>query len=167
MEINRRNNGKNTILEFNDARIVYRNFSGAVGKFNVNGERTFSVVIGNGTLDGKELSSDEICDELEKDGWHIKRKPPVEDGEDPFNTLSIKVKFMEGRNPAIYIDDGEITKQIGEDVIGMIDDLNITSVDMDVRPYHWEMGSNSGTTAYLQSICVMFQPDRFAKRVNI
>lgn len=152
MKITKRDN----ILQIDDARIVYRNFSGAAGKFNQNGERSFSVVI-----------PEECYDELEKDGWHIKRKPPVEDGEEPFNTLPVKVKFMEGRKPTIYISDGETTRQLNEDMVGMIDELNIVSVDMDIRPYHWEMGANSGTTAYLQSILVTFAPDRFANRVNL
>lgn len=162
MEINKRDN----ILEFNDARIVYRNFSGAPSKFNQNGERSFSIVIGNGFLDGKEMGSDEISDVLEADGWHVKRKPPVEEGEEPFNTLPVKVKFGAGRNPAIYLDDGENIKLIDEDLVSMIDDLNVSSVDMDIRPYNWTMGNNSGVTAYLQSMCVKFIPDRFARRMN-
>lgn len=162
MEINKRDN----ILEFNDARIVYRNFTGAPSKFNQNGERSFSIVIGNGYFNNLEMTSDEICDELEKDGWHIKRKPPVEEGEAPFNTLPVKVKFGAGRNPAVYLDDGVNIKQINEDLVSMIDDLNISGVDMDIRPYNWTMGNNSGTTAYLQSMCVKFIPDRFAARLN-
>ena len=69
--------------------------------------------------------------------------------------------------PTIYLDDGENIKQISEEVINMIDDLNISSVDMDIRPYHWTMAAgNSGITAYLQSMCVHFTPDRFARRMN-
>lgn len=167
MEITERNDGRNVILQIDDARIVYRNFSGVAGKFNPNGERSFAVVIGDGVFNNTELTSNEICDRLEDYGWHVKRKPALEDGEEPFNVLPVKVKFMEGRNPAIYINDGENVRQINEELVGMIDDLNISSVDMDIRPYHWEMGTNSGTTAYLQSICVNFTPDRFAKRVTM
>lgn len=163
MEINRK--GEN--LEFNGARIVYRDFTGEISKFNQNGEKSFSIVIGNGFLDGNEMSSDEICDVLEADGWHIKRKPAVEEGEDPFNYLNVKVKFGgSGRNPSIYINDGVNARKIGEDLINMIDDLNISNVDAVIRPYHWTMGNNSGTTAYLQSIWVDFIPDRFAARLN-
>lgn len=156
MKITKRENGNNTILEIDEARIVYRNFSGTPGKFNANGERSFAIVI-----------PEEYADGLEADGWHVKRRPAAEEGEEPFNTLPVKVKYTERMRPTIYLDDGENIKQISEEVINMIDDLNISSVDMDIRPYHWTMAAgNSGITAYLQSMCVHFTPDRFARRMN-
>lgn len=48
--------------------------------------------------------------------------------------------------------------------MGLIDDIDILSVDMDIRPYDWEVNGKTGRTAYLQSMQVTQEVDRFAAR---
>ena len=62
------------ILQINNARIVYKNFSGKPSAFNREGDRNFSLVIPN----------IEIADALKDKGWNIKIKPPREEGDEPF-----------------------------------------------------------------------------------
>ena len=49
---------------------------------------------------------------------------------------------------------------------GMVggDKIDIMSVDLDIRPYDWEMRGSRGRTAYLQAIHVTQNTDRFAAR---
>ena len=53
------------ILQIDDARIVYRNFSGVGSKFNREGDRSFSVVI----------PDKDIMEALVNEGWNVKSKP--------------------------------------------------------------------------------------------
>ena len=80
------------ILQIDDARIIYRNFSGAPSKFNREGDRNFAVVI----------PDQEMADRLVEEGWNIKIKPPREDGDEPFMFLPVKVKFND-HGPHVYL----------------------------------------------------------------
>lgn len=139
------------ILQIDNARICFKNFSGEAGKYNREGDRNFALVIPN----------QEIADELRERGWNVKSNDPKEEGEDPFIYMNVKVKFN-GRGPHIYVQSGRATNMIEEEEVGMIDDLDIESVDMDIRPYNWEINGKTGTTAYLQSMRIVQNIDRFA-----
>ena len=138
-------------LEINDARICYRNFKGLISKYNKNGKKEFSVIIPN----------EEIADALAKDGWNIKIKPSNMEGEKPFITLPVKVNF-DGRPPAIYVKSGNNTpKKLDEESIGILDDIDIISVSLDLNPYDWDVNGKTGVSAYLDSMLVVQNVDRF------
>ncbi len=148
------NNGN--ILQIEDARIIFRNFGGVASKFNREGDRNFAVVIPN----------EEIKDQLVEDGWTVKIKPPREEGEEPFMYLPVKVKFN-NRGPAAYIVSGDQNTRLNEDTIDILDEVDIQSVNMDIRPYDWEVNDKTGRSAYLQAIEVIQNIDRFgAKYAN-
>lgn len=141
------------ILQIDDARIIYRNFRGEGGKFNREGDRNFAVVI----------PKQELADELLNRGWNVKIKPP-KDGEDsPFMYLPVKVKFND-RGPQVYLRTGDRVNRLDEETISVLDDIDIRSVDLDIRPYDWDVNGKSGRTAYLQSIEIIQEIDRFAAR---
>lgn len=149
MRINFRDN----ILEIEDARIIYRNFSGVGSKFNREGDRNFAVIIPN----------EEIKDILIQEGWNVKIKEARDDYEDPFMFLPVKIKFN-SRGPGAYVVSGESVTRLSEDTIGMLDEIDIASVSMDIRPYDWDVNGKTGRTAYLQSINVIQNIDRFGAR---
>lgn len=139
------------ILQIDDARIIYRNFSGAPSKFNREGDRNFSVIIPN----------EEQSQALIKEGWNVKIKPPREEGDSPFMHLPVKVKFND-RGPNVYLVTGDRMNKLDEETVGLLDDVDILRVDLDIRPYDWDVNGKTGRTAYLQSIKVVQQVDRFA-----
>ena len=138
------------VLEIEDARIIFRNFAGAGSKYNREGDRNFAVII----------PTQEICDELIEAGWNVKIKPPREEGDTPFMYLPVKIKFN-SRGPAAYVVSGNKPTRLNEDTIEMLDEIDIASVDMDLRPYDWEVNGKTGRTAYLQAINVIQNIDRF------
>lgn len=138
------------ILQIEDARIIYRNFAGIGSKYNREGDRNFAVIIPN----------QEIADELIADGWAVKIKPPRDEDESPFMYLPVKVKFN-NRGPAAYIKSGNSVQRLNQDTIGMLDEIDIQSVDMDLRAYDWEVNGKTGRSAYLQAINVIQNIDRF------
>lgn len=138
------------ILQIEDARIIYRNFAGIGSKYNREGDRNFAVIIPN----------QEIADELIADGWAVKIKPPRDEDDSPFMYLPVKVKFN-NRGPAAYVKSGNSVQRLNEDTIGMLDEIDIQSVDMDLRAYDWEVNGKTGRSAYLQAINVIQNIDRF------
>ena len=141
------------ILQIDDARIVYRNFRGEASKYNREGDRNFALVIPN----------EEIADALTKEGWNVKVKPPRDEDDQPFMFLPVKIKFND-RGPSVYLVTGDRHNKLDEESISLLDDIDIASASMDVRPYDWEVNGKTGRAAYLQSLEVIQEIDRFAAR---
>lgn len=141
------------ILQIDDARIIFRNFSGTASKFNREGDRNFAIVI----------PDQDIADALIDEGWNVKIKEARDEGDVPFMYLPVKVKFND-RGPVVYLKSDNNLRKLDESTVGMLDDVDISSVDLDVRPYDWEVNGKAGRTAYLQSIHVELKIDRFAAR---
>lgn len=140
------------IVQIDDARIIFRNFSGKASKYNAEGNRNFAVVIPN----------QEIADELIKDGWNVHVKPPREEDDEPFRYLPVKIKINE-KGPFFHLVSGNSDILLDEDNIGRLDQVDISKVDLDIRPYDWTINGKDGRTAYLQSIKVVQNiRDRFA-----
>lgn len=139
------------ILQIDDARIIYRNFEGRGDKFNREGDRNFAVVI----------PDQEMADALIAEGWNVRIKPPRDEDDDPFMFLPVKIKFND-RGPNAYLQTGARMNRLNESSIACLDQIDIMSVDLDIRPYDWEVSGKTGRTAYLQSIKVVQEIDRFA-----
>lgn len=148
----------NGYLEINDARIIWKNFTGRGDRFNREGDRNFHLVI----------PTQEDCDMLMADknqygdSWNVKIKPAREEGEMPFMHMLVKVKFN-GRGPNVYLMSGDKKVPLNEDTISCLDDIDIVSVDLDVRPYDDKLpNGNTFRTAYLSAMRVHQRVDRFA-----
>ena len=139
------------ILQIDDARIIYRNFAGRGDKYNREGDRNFAVLI----------PDEKLADELVDRGWNVKIKPPREDGDAPFMFLPVKVKFND-RGPNVYLKTGNVQNRLDEESVGLLDNIDIIGVDLDIRPFDWDVNGKQGRTAYLQSIRVVQDVDRFA-----
>ena len=139
------------ILQIDDARIIYRNFAGRGDKYNREGDRNFAVVI----------PDEDMANELTNLGWNVKIKPPREDGDTPFMFLPVKVKFND-RGPNVYLKTGDRQNRLDEESVGLLDNIDIIGVDLDIRPYDWSVNGKEGRTAYLQAIRVVQDIDRFA-----
>ena len=147
------------VLQIDNARIIFRNFRGEGSKFNKEGDRNFALLI----------PDEELAEKLQNDtnlygaGWNVKIKPPKEEGDTPFIYLPIKVKFN-SRGPVVYLQSGENRIRLDEESISMLDEIDIINVDLDIRPYDDIINSKPFRAAYLQSMCVTQDIDRFAAR---
>lgn len=142
----------NGILQIDDARIIFRNFSGAPSKFNREGDRNFALVIVN----------EDIANKLISKGWNVKIKAPEEEGEAPFMYMTVKVRFNE-YGPTVYLKSGDKMVKLDEESVACLDSIDILSVDLDIRPYNWEVNGKTGRAAYLKAIRVTQNIDRFAE----
>lgn len=141
------------ILQIDDARIIFKNFEGRGDKFNREGDRNFSLLI----------EDPNTADALIKEGWNVKIKPGRDEDEGDFMRLPVKVKFTD-YGPNVYLVSGGRRVELDEESIACLDNIDIESVDMDLRPYDWDVNGRIGRTAYLQSMQVIQRVDRFAER---
>lgn len=163
------------VLQIDDVQIRFPNFEGRADKFTRAGDRSFHIVIDGGTvtyLNGQTETVDAatMADILAKDenrdgaGWNVKIKPPRNEDEDYFITMKIKVKFND-RGPAIYLDaGGAMPVELDEDTVGCLDNIEIVSCDLDIRPYDDTINDKPFRAAYLQSMHVTQRVNRFAAR---
>ena len=148
---------KNGLLQIDNARIIFRNFSGRPSKFNKEGDRNFSLVI----------PSEEIADVLVNNvndmgiGWNVRIKDAIEEGELPFMHMKVKVKFND-KGPNVYLVSGSNRTKLDEESISILDNIDISSVDLDIRPYDGEVNGKPFRSAYLQSMELVQEIDRFA-----
>jgi hypothetical protein len=117
----------------------------------------------------RELNADEMAQALMNEtnrygvGWNIRIKPPREEGEDAFMRLPVKIS-TKNRIPAIYLNSAGNVRRLDEDTMGIIDDMAIRSVNLDIRPYDGEIRGEAFRSAYLDSIEVIQEIDRFTAR---
>lgn len=141
------------ILQIDDAKIIFKNFEGRGDKFNREGDRNFSLLI----------EDPNTADALIREGWNVKIKPGRDADEDDFMRLPVKVKFTD-YGPNVYLWTGDRRNELDEESIACLDNIDIESINMDIRPYNWEVNGRTGRTAYLQSMEVFQRIDRFAAR---
>ena len=148
------------ILQINNARIRFKNFKGEGSMYNAEGDRNFSLVIPD--EDVKEALESNV-NEFGK-GWNVKIRPPRNEEEDALMHLKVNVKYTERSAPNVYLVSGKNRVKLTEETIGMLDDIRIEKVDLDIRPYDGESRFGPFRAAYLQSMKVYqdLTGDRFA-----
>lgn len=178
--------GPRGMLQIDDARLTHKNFKGEGSKFNREGDRNFSLIIDDAIIHIKDIeefgipceqeiderigedyrwvTAENLYDLLRRLDWNIKRKESREEGEKPFMYLPVKIKFND-RGPSAYFMSGNKSNKLTEETIAILDDVYMSEVNVDIRPYDWEVQGKTGRTAYLHSIEVTQEIlDRFAER---
>lgn len=141
------------VLSIENARIIFRNFSGKEGKFNREGDRSFCVL----------LEDDDFADRLAEDGWNVRVLRPRDENDEPRKYLSVDVSY---RNipPRIFMISGRNKVLMDESTVGNLDYIDIRSADLIIRPYNWEVNGKTGVKAYLKTAYITVEEDRFASK---
>lgn len=141
------------IMLIDDAKIIFRNFEGRGDKFNREGDRNFSLLI----------EDPNTAEAMKREGWNVRIKPGRDIDDEPFMRLPVKIKFTD-YGPKVYLWTGNRRNELDEESIACLDNIDIESVNLDIRPYDWEVNGRTGRTAYLQTIEVFQRVDRFQER---
>ncbi len=136
---------KNVVME--DMRIIFRNFKGAEGQYNREGDRNFAVLL-----------DPEVADAMGRDGWNIKFLKAKDDESEDQAYLPVTVGYK-GRPPRIVMIGSNNRTELGEDSVEILDYVDIKKVDLIVRPYEWAVNGNGGIKAYLKSMFVTIEED--------
>lgn len=146
----------NTIA-LDNSRICHRHFTDRPDDFHREGQRDFSVII----------DDESVADELIAQGWPVKKRPGREEGDPPFMFMPVKVKFgrdesMKWIDPTVLLQTGAKMVKLDEGSIGILDSIDIESVDLEVRAYDWTLKSGkSGRSAELHGMKIVQRLDRF------
>lgn len=151
------NQMNNLVVE--DAKILFRNFSGHATKFNREGDRNFSLLIEDPIL----------AQQLAEDGWNVKILRPLDSAdpdEQPRHHLAVKVKYGDNpsRNPKVYLHTRRNVTALDEESISALDYADIRNVDLVVRPYPYDVNGKTGVSAYLKTMHVTIEEDEFADK---
>lgn len=127
-----------------DARVIFRNFSGRENQFNRDGKRTFSVVL-----------TPEQAQMYEQAGWRIKYLRPREPGDEPTPILNVQVRYHSDepeRNPLVYTVSGRKKTLLNENTVGTIDYADLDKATLLISPYRYtdRATGERRVSAYLQ-----------------
>lgn len=132
------------LIEISNAKILWKNFTGELGFYNKEGGRNFCLV----------LSDDASVNFFKQNGYSVAVKSSgVEVGEF-IRYLKVKLKFNNGK-PIITLKSNNKTISVDGNLISVLDSIKIKSVDMSIKPYHWELpNGENGQIAYLSNMTV-------------
>lgn len=142
----------NIVIE--NARLIFKNFSGEESRFNRGGNRNFCVIL-----------DPAVAEDLVQDGWNIKYLRPREEDEEPTPYIQVTVAFG-NIPPKVTMIAGKTKTPLDEDSIGTLDYAEIANVDLIIRPYNWEVNGKTGVKAYLKTMYVTIEQDIFAGKYD-
>lgn len=137
-----------------NARLIFRNFSGKQNQYNPTGQRNFSILLDEET--GKKLK---------KDGWNVKWLKPRDEGDPDQAILPVKVKYG-GKPPKICTITSSGMTVLDQFTIHTLDWASISFADILISPYNWEVGGRKGTAAYVKTMYVTLEEDELEKKYS-
>ncbi len=140
-------------VRIDNAKVVFRNFAGAEGKFNPAGNRNFGVFL-----------PDDVAKEMEADGWNVRWLNSYPD-EPPQGLISVKLNFGNYPPNIILVSEGKMTR-LDEHNVNVLDFAEFDQVDLILRGYEWNVSGKSGIKAYLKTGYFVLVVDELAKKYS-
>lgn len=139
-------NVKNTIM-IENAHIFSRNFSGAKGEYNNEGNKNFCVFL-----------DPQAAERLKEDGWNIRALRPKDEDTEPQPFIQVSVSYT-NIPPKVLLISSRGKTILDEESIKTLDFAEIKQADLVISPYNWDVRGQKGVKAYLKSLYVTIVED--------
>lgn len=142
-------------INIENTRLLFKNFNGAPTKFKPQGgERTFCAV----------LQDPVLAEQMKAAGWNVKEIHSQDPQDDPIYYIQVTARYGK-YGPKIIMVNGrtKACTPLNEDSVGLLDNADISSADLTIRPYTWEPGK---IKAYLKTLYVVINEDPFEHKYH-
>lgn len=141
-----------------EAKLIFKNFSGTKSTFNTQGYRKFGAII-----------KPEVADELRDLGVTVKTLKPKSADDQPLDFVEINVKLDKEPAPKVIMRKADCPdRYLDEDDIGILDqaDIDIAHIQMSIRTWSMPTGK-SGKNLWLNNIICVLNENDFLSRYNV
>lgn len=140
-----------------DASICSRNFSGNPGKYNREGERSFTIIL-----------DEDQGEEMLADGWNVKKKEGREPGDPPRYYLGVSVNFNPKHMPTLVLVTSKKKTILTEETVNRLDGCSFEKIDLQLNGRIWEAADGKrGIKAYLRAGYFTIEEDILAEEYNM
>lgn len=146
------NDSPSVLIE--DAKLIFRNFTGLAKEFNSEGDRNFSVVL-----------EPETAKKMMEAGWRVKQLKAREEGEEGDYHLKVKVNYKTGRPPRCVLLTSQNRTELGSEEVSIFDMADIQKADLIINGY-WSDMAGGGYTGYLKTLFVTINEDDLEKKYS-
>lgn len=140
-------------LVIDNARLIFKNFSGKGDNYNREGDRNFAVII----------DDPNAAEDLADAGWNVRPLVSKDPDEEPTHYIKVKVSFKV-RAPKVRLLSNHKQVFLNENTISSLDFAKIEECGVVISPYMWKVNGKRGISAYLDSMYAKIEDDPFADK---